>query len=305
MRKILVFLLGLIVIVLLGVSYLRATNKSIPFLTPSYKVNNLNSEFALIAHAGGSLNIGNRTYASVTNTREAFEQSYGRGLRLFEVDLLFTTDGKLVAKHGWDNTMFGTKFSDKSGQSLTYKEVMSHPVYGKFHSIDTQGLISFLEKHPDAFLITDAKPSDDSNVYKVHQAIINEAKKMNNEHVLQRIIPQIYATNQYKNIKAMYPFPQILLTLYAARESEEKIQKFIENEPELLGIVISDEIFKQRKKLVNAAQAKNKKVFVHTIDNIERLKWYQKQGIDGVYTNHIKEYERYWLEQTTDTKEKK
>ena len=50
-----------------------------------------------IRHALGGLD----TYQYL-NTIEALENSYKKGFRLFEVDVRFTSDDKLVLTHGWE-----------------------------------------------------------------------------------------------------------------------------------------------------------------------------------------------------------
>ncbi len=56
----------------------------------------------LIAHAGG---IGNQR--TDTNSLEALDASVGRGHTAIEVDLSWTTDGRLVLLHDWDETLTG------------------------------------------------------------------------------------------------------------------------------------------------------------------------------------------------------
>ena len=50
----------------------------------------------LIAHAFGG--IDDKTY---TNSLEAFQTNYDKGFRVFEVDLILTSDGGLAARHDW------------------------------------------------------------------------------------------------------------------------------------------------------------------------------------------------------------
>ena len=57
----------------------------------------LPSRPTLISHAGGGIETG--TYS---NAREAFDLHYQEGHRYFEADLSWTSDGRLVLVHDWD-----------------------------------------------------------------------------------------------------------------------------------------------------------------------------------------------------------
>lgn len=50
----------------------------------------------VIAHAMGGIN--DKAY---TNTKDAFIANYEQGTRIFEADLLLTSDEQLVARHEW------------------------------------------------------------------------------------------------------------------------------------------------------------------------------------------------------------
>ncbi|AQT83571.1 hypothetical protein B1222_02595 [Paenibacillus larvae subsp. pulvifaciens] len=55
------------------------------------------SEHKMIAHALGM--VGGQ---DGTNSYEAFLANYKKGFRIFEVDLILTSDGKLAARHDWN-----------------------------------------------------------------------------------------------------------------------------------------------------------------------------------------------------------
>ena len=73
----------------------------------------------LIAHAGGG--IAGVTYS---NSREALDHSYGKGLRLFEIDLNWTTDGHLVLVHDWQDSSRDW-FPDVKNQNLDALRVIA------------------------------------------------------------------------------------------------------------------------------------------------------------------------------------
>ncbi len=101
-----------------------------------------------IAHAGGAVD-GIKS----TNSLEALNQNYKRGFRLFELDIVETKDGKLVAAHDWK---MWSRFTDYKGTlPVTHAEFKKHKIYGKYTTIDMEGINKWFAAHPDAILFTD------------------------------------------------------------------------------------------------------------------------------------------------------
>lgn len=101
-----------------------------------------------IAHAGGEVN-GIKS----TNTKEALDQNYERGFRLFELDLIKTSDDKLVAAHDWK---MWARFTDYKGVlPPSHEEFMKYKIYGEYTTMDMKGINNWFAKHPDAILVTD------------------------------------------------------------------------------------------------------------------------------------------------------
>ncbi|HET8810831.1 MAG TPA: sulfatase-like hydrolase/transferase [Flavobacteriaceae bacterium] len=100
-----------------------------------------------IAHAGGAIN--GETY---TNSLEAMNLSYKKGFRLFELDIIKTTDGVFVAAHDWKHWSGKTGYAGKIPVSLeTFKE---NPIKD-YTPMDINDINRWFKKHPDAILITD------------------------------------------------------------------------------------------------------------------------------------------------------
>jgi len=68
----------------------------------------------LIAHAGGGIN-----GLKYTNSLEAMEQSIEHGFKMVELDLLISSDGRIVAVHDW-KTFHEMTNSNNTG-SISYK----------------------------------------------------------------------------------------------------------------------------------------------------------------------------------------
>lgn len=101
-----------------------------------------------IAHAGGEIN-GIKS----TNSQQALDASYKKGFRLFELDIIETSDGKMVAAHDWK---MWSRFTDYQGTlPPSHAEFMKHKIYGDYSTLDMSGINTWFTAHPDATLVTD------------------------------------------------------------------------------------------------------------------------------------------------------
>lgn len=101
-----------------------------------------------IAHAGGEVN-GVRS----TNSKNALDESYKKGFRRFELDIVETSDGHFVAAHDWN---MWARFTDFTGTlPPTHAQFMQRKIYGDYTTLDMEGINTWFKNHPDATLITD------------------------------------------------------------------------------------------------------------------------------------------------------
>jgi len=101
-----------------------------------------------IAHAGGV--IDGHTY---TNSLEALNNSHAKGFRLFELDIILTSDGEYVAAHDWEHWRTLTGFSgDKPPSRSTF---MQQSILQQYTPLDMQSINNWFSTHPEAILVTD------------------------------------------------------------------------------------------------------------------------------------------------------
>ncbi|MDL2315248.1 hypothetical protein LJC16_03210 [Bacteroidales bacterium OttesenSCG-928-C19] len=104
-----------------------------------------------IAHAGGE--IDDYPY---TNSLEALNFSYEKGCRLFELDIMQTSDGKFVAVHTWEDFKEMTGYEVESDETpLSEKEFLSKRMYGQYTPLNMAMINKWFEGHADAILVTD------------------------------------------------------------------------------------------------------------------------------------------------------
>ena len=119
---------------------------------PKTKYEYIPSNDRFIAHAAGEVN-----GVKSTNSVDALDSNYNKGFRLFELDIITTSDGKYVAAHDWK---MWARFTDYTGAlPVSHKEFMKHKIYGKYTTMDMVAINKWFAAHPEAILITD-KVSD-------------------------------------------------------------------------------------------------------------------------------------------------
>ncbi|MDH5952499.1 hypothetical protein L8R83_21850 [Vibrio crassostreae] len=101
----------------------------------------------LIAHAGGGIN-----GLKYTNSLEAMEQSIEHGFKMIELDLLISSDGRIVAVHDWKS--FHEMTSSNNTGSISYKEFESKIIYDKYKTLNISTAIDILGEN-DVVLVTD------------------------------------------------------------------------------------------------------------------------------------------------------
>jgi glycerophosphoryl diester phosphodiesterase len=110
----------------LDVGYTRA-----PPLRPDALISRYNP-YGLVAHAFGA--IDGRLY---TNSLEAFQRNYGRGFRVFEVDLVRLADGTALIAHDGLEANYGL---NKSFKDATWADLAGHKYLGRYTILRAQEL---------------------------------------------------------------------------------------------------------------------------------------------------------------------
>jgi glycerophosphoryl diester phosphodiesterase len=153
-------------------------------------------EARLVAHAGGA--VRGITY---TNSREALDEHYAEGYRVFELDFHWTSDGKLVVVHDWAgiSACFGTK-----PHVFSYDEFVSARRRDGLHQLTFEDLRKWMQIHRDAYIVTDTK---DSNIRFLRYL------QENGGDIRPQLIVQIYRMSELKAARQLGP-RAVWLTVY-------------------------------------------------------------------------------------------
>lgn len=236
----------------------------------------------VICHALGSTEEGD----TLTNSKEAFLYNYERGQRVFEADIQITSDGVMILRHDWGSDLgqaeaFG--WTEEESWPVTKQEFLSAPIYGKYTPLTLEDWFAIMEKYPNIYMVTDTKYS--SEVEEQFQLLVDTAIENGYENVLSRVIVQIYYKEMYDEVMAIYPFRNLIWTLYYIGYSDKReILDFMEQK-DIPVLVMPSGWWDDRKKedLVDS----NIKVYVHTVNDKEEGNKKIKQGVYGLYSDDI------------------
>jgi glycerophosphoryl diester phosphodiesterase len=127
-------------------------------LTYSYVffVSNIKSNF--IAHYSIAHAMGQVDDLLYTNSLEAFLSNYANGIRVFEVDLHLSSDGKAVLFHEGKDYEGNNWISEKRGDISSAQ--FKHFKYGqKYAVLFAADLVELLKKYSDVYFVLDIKSS--------------------------------------------------------------------------------------------------------------------------------------------------
>jgi len=228
------------------------------------------NENRFIAHALGGIE-----GFSYTNSKEAFIKNYAVGHRVFEVDLIFTADEKLVCSHGWNNYVSPPNLID----------FLNTKIQGTFTPLALIDLFILLRDYPDTFLVTDTKSFKKNDVRSTFQAIIDTANGLAPE-ILERIIPQIYSEKMLKYIEEIYPFNSYIYTLYLSRSSKQRVIDFAtENGIRVITMPKHRISSKSDSKIfINTLKKKRIYTYLHPINEKKEILFFETYGPWGFYT---------------------
>lgn len=246
----------------------------------AYKQTNLNYDWAqdgtLIAHGMGSLDIDGELH-DYTNSREAFEANYAKGLRVFEVDFLLTSDGALVSAHDWERYGVDSPMTLMEFQQASFQD-------GKITQLTGADIIDLLIEYQDIYIVTDSKYTDMVSYQLEFNQLVYLAQQKNALEVLDRVIVQIYNQGMYDLIYDIYPWKSVIYTMYMSPDSLEDAISFCQNR----GIQIMTRAYgsvteEETQKLKDAGIM----TFAFTVNEVEEIRRCMEAGVVGFYTDYL------------------
>jgi glycerophosphoryl diester phosphodiesterase len=233
------------------------------------------SEF--IAHALGGIE-----GASYTNSYDAFMDNYNRGYRIFEVDLILTSDGQLAARHDWSRKL-QPDLSRPSRHTLTLSQFKSSPYLGKYQPLALSDIIKLMQQYPDFYLVTDTKETNVGKVQKQFEYLVEQVAAVD-ASLLQRIMPEIYSPEMYDTVMKIYPFPNKIYSLYQSLSPSRDILAFVEGKNfSFVAMPVYRALLSPT--LAHQLNGIGLRSYVHTVDNLFMMKGLRSIGVYGFYTD--------------------
>lgn len=221
-----------------------------------------------IAHALGGYN--ETTYL---NCKEAFEQNYSKGYRLFEMDFLMSSDGIVVGMHDGQEKAFGlhTNFSHEQFKASSLSGTTP---------LDINDVVNLMVQNTDWYLITDVKTD---NLRALKQIV--EVCTLNKINGYERVIPQIYNPTEISVLRTL-PFKRLILTLYAYGNHKAEVFAFVKKNKKRVWAVTmwSDWWDQDYNKFLNKYKVKG---FVHTVNDKDIAIQKFSEGVFGIYTDFL------------------
>jgi glycerophosphoryl diester phosphodiesterase len=222
----------------------------------------------LIAHAGGG--VAGVTYS---NSREALDHSYGKGLRLFEIDLSWTTDGHLVMVHDWQDSSRDW-FPDVK-TPLPLEEFKASKMTDGLTQMTLEDLYAWLETHEDAYVVTDVKTRN-LDALRVIAETAGELEA--------RFIPQIYDFSEFAPARGL-GFEDVIFTVYRSKSTPLEVFSFgMSNE--LFAVTLPEE-WALALPLARLFEINGVFVYAHTVNSLDIWRELRAAGVSGIYTDYL------------------
>ncbi|KXB73061.1 MULTISPECIES: stalk domain-containing protein [Peptostreptococcus] len=234
-----------------------------------------------IAHAMGG--IGGNTY---TNSKEAMENSYKRGIRVMEADFSLSSDDKLILCHSFDTSSLSSLGLPLSWnkEKPSEREFLSKKILGTYHTMNFEDVAKYMKAHKDMYLVVDLKTNDIKSVEKSYRELVRVAKKVDPD-IMKRVIPQIYYEEMYRPLMNIYNFKSMIFTTY--RLEELKAQKIVDFSYEHGIKIVAVNKFKFSNVLTNKLLDRGISLYMFTYNDEKIVNTLRNNYVSGFYTDFL------------------
>lgn len=255
------------------------------------------SKYHVVAHGGGAID-GKIN----TNSKEAWEASYKRGVRLFDVDVNRTSDGYYVLRHSWDDNLEQTKqtitttttttdwvsytrYVLEDAEVPTYDMFLSLPIFRRYTPQTIDNLFAFLELYPDVYVVADIKLYNEFDV--VYSYLYDYCIKNDKQHLLKRIIVSTANYEQINAIQTINPDAQLSFRVYEYPNNfSEAVRLCVENNIHVC--MLAKDFVKPE--IVKMFTDKGIKIFVSLVNYESDMGYYQSIGCSGCLSDYMYEW---------------
>lgn len=235
----------------------------------------------VIAHALGDVD-GN----SGLNCLEAFQAHYAAGVRVFEVDMRMSTDGRVILRHDWNSTL---QEGIDSLHLPTVEGFRSTPILGQYTPLTFRDLLLLMAEYPDICVITDTKYTEPEAVTAEFQAMVDDAHTLGLSYLFDRMIVQVYSPNNYSVVDNVHHFPHYIYTLYQDYfgGDEDSFRNKVDfcAEHGIMGLTLNSKLWNSDYAAI--ADRSEIGVYLHTVNDRDAARRFLRTGVRAVYSDML------------------
>lgn len=238
------------------------------------------NEMGVICHALGVSEDGDLR----SNSLEAFLYNYEKGQRVFEADLAVTSDHVMVLRHDWSEDYGQADALGWVGEEKPIPDLetfMNARLYGKYTPLSLQDMYRLMDEYEDVWLVLDPKDTEDR--YEQFAQITATARNHGYEHVLDRVIVQLYSEDMLETVQAVYPFKNYLFTMYYSGYYEGVGAFCEENGIKIVALPagwITETVMEEQSKYPV-------EIWTYTVNDEETAKRLAAMGVKGLYSDAL------------------
>lgn len=217
----------------------------------------------------------------------AFTLGIGSGVQYVGVDLMLTTDGKLVCSHGVDKKTCkynGTEYKDKYKNGISYKDFMKLKIQGMFKPLTVERWKKYVIKYKRSFWELDLGNLNKDKSIEMAKAIVSLFE--GNVELFDKFLIQVDNKEMFEGVNSVYNFKhyQYLINTKTELKDIDNILKFC-NDNGITSISINYKYLDQD--LVNKIKKANLRILCYTIEDKELAQKMLDMGVDAVYSNFL------------------
>lgn len=247
-----------------------------------------------IAHGGGSLRNDKGITKKYLNCVDSFYAYYEDGTRMFEYDLVFSKDGKLIGTHQYEY-LKGYSLENP----ISYEYYVNTKIAGKYRGMTDDILFDLIKNYPDCRFLIDTKEEDH---YAIYKHLIDKAEQENVD-ISHAIIPFISSKEMLNLLDNRYDFEEYMFTNYKEYYNTQELIDIIDSNDKIKFLhVFPIDLFRVDLGEINK---KGIRVFAH-MDKANIFLIPLAYGCSGIFTDDITEdyfkehYEDYLLNKFPD-----
>lgn len=237
----------------------------------------------LMAHALGGLD-NKHTYS---NALEGLQQSLKNDYGFIEVDLILTSDNKLVCSHGWSEQTYKDTgvFMDMDNLVMTYDKFMDTKIQGKYTTIDVSTIVSTMKEYKNLLVELDLRTLDKKAATQTAKAI----KKAfgTDKSITDRLLVQVGSPEMHQAIDDIYHFKYYQYFIHKAEAKDSNINSVIRycKDNGIVSVAIKDTYI--TKKNLTKLKANGLYILSYTIDDLDIANELLDNGVSTICTNFI------------------